>query len=253
MTNSAGGDSLESIRYTKTRTVTVDPEVLRENRISMGLYTDPRADIFRVLRTNVLRQLRENHWNSFVVTSATPNAGKTLVSINLAIAMAMEGNQSVILVDADFKRPRISHYLGLPVENGVVDYLTGMVPLEELLINPGFERLVVLPGRETQMNSSELVSSPRMAKMVQEIKSRYESRIIIFDIPPVFVADDAMLLFPYVDGALLVVEDGKNTSDELKQAMRILEQTNLLGLVLNKSKRPLPKYHYGYVQESSYD
>jgi protein-tyrosine kinase len=246
MNKSTNGYSLDSIRYTKTQTVNIDPNVLRNNRVLMGLYNDPRADIFRVLRTNVLKQLREKNWSSFAITSATPGAGKTLISINLAFAIAMEGNQSVLLVDADLRRPSVGQYLGLQCEFGLVDCLKGDISLEDTLINPGVERLVVLPGKHSNSNASELISSRKMANLIQEIKSRYEDRIIIFDLPPLFTADDALSLMPYLDAALLVVEDGKNTADELQHSMNILEQTNLLGLVLNKSRQPLPIYQYGY-------
>jgi len=103
-----------------------------------------------------------------------------------------------------------------------------------------------LPGKSSDNNSSELISSRKMISLIQEIKSRYESRIIILDLPPLFAADDAMVLMPYADAALLVVEDGKNTTEELQHSMYILEQTNLLGLVLNKSRQPLPIYQYDY-------
>ena len=216
----------------------------------MGLYNNPRSDIFRVLRTNVLKQLRENNWNSFAITSATSGAGKTFISVNLAIAIAMEGNQSVLLVDADLKRPNVGQYLGLQWEFGLVDYLKRNVPLEDILINPGIERLVILPGKNSDNNSSELISSRKMLNLIKDIKSRYESRIIIFDLPPLFTADDTLLFMPYFDAALLVVEDAKNTSDELQHSMQILEQTNLLGLVLNKSRQLLPIYQYGYTSET---
>ena len=246
MINHTNKHPLDSIRYTKTKTVSLDPEVLRNNRVIMGLYNDPRADIFRVLRTNVIRQLRENNWNSFAITSATLGAGKTFISVNLAIAIAMEGNQSVLLVDADLKRPAVGNYLDLQLEAGLFDYLNGNISLEDILINPGIERLVILPGRNSNTNTSELISSRKMVDLIKEIKSRYESRIIIFDLPPLFAADDALLFMPHIDAALLVVEDGKNTSDELQHSMRILEQINLLGLVVNKSRQPVPSYQYGY-------
>jgi capsular exopolysaccharide synthesis family protein len=250
MINEADRNPLDSIHYIKTKTAILDPDVLRNNRVIMGLYNDPRSDIFRVLRTNVLMQLRENNWNSFAITSATLGAGKTFISVNLAIAIAMEGNQSVLLVDADLRRPSVSQYLGFQWELGLFDYLKGDVSLEETLINPGIERLVILPGRNANNNSSELISSRKMVNLIQEIKTRYESRIIIFDIPPLFAADNALLFMPLVDAALLVVEDGKNTSDELQHSMHILEQTNLLGLVVNKSRQPVPTYQYGYQNET---
>jgi protein-tyrosine kinase len=246
MINSTNGHSLDSIRYTKTQTVIIDPNVLLNNRVIMGPFNDPRADIFRVLRTNVLKQLRENNWNSFAITSAAPDAGKSLISVNLAIAIAMEGNQSVLLVDADLRHPSVGQYLGLQCEFGLIDCLKENVLLEDTLINPGIDRLVILPGKNSNNNPSELISSRKMVYLIKEIKSRYESRIIIFDLPPLFAADDALLFLPHVDATLLVVEDGKNTSDELQHSMYILEQTNLLGLVLNKSGRQSTVYQYGY-------
>jgi protein-tyrosine kinase len=247
MIKSANKQSAESIRYPHIQTDAINPDVLQNNRIIMGIDDDPRADIFRVLRTNVLRQLRQNNWNSFAITSATPGAGKTFISVNLAIAIAMEEDQNVLLVDADIKRPGVGQQLGLRFDFGLVDCLTSDLSLYETCINPGIERLVVLPGRNSNKNSSELISSRRMLDLIKEIKSRYASGIIIFDLPPLFAADNALLLMPHVDAALLVVEDGKNSFDELQQSMYILEDTNLLGLVLNKSRQTLPTHQYGYA------
>jgi capsular exopolysaccharide synthesis family protein len=235
-----------AIRYTKTRVMTLDAEILQENRIIMGLQHDPRANLFRVLRTNILKQLRENNWNSFFVTSATPGSGKSFVAINLAIAIALEGNQTVLLVDADLRRPSVNKSLGLECKFGFIDFLSGIASLEHILVHPGIDNLVVLPGKESKVNYSELIASAKMSDFVKESKKRYESRIIIFDIPPLFVADDALIYMSYCDTALLVVEDEINTSSELQHAMQILEDTNLLGLVVNKSKQPLPSYKYGY-------
>jgi Mrp family chromosome partitioning ATPase len=111
---------LSEIPYTKTKSVKVDSNILRNNRIIAGLKNDPRADIYRVLRTNILRKLRENDWNSFGITSATPGTGKTSVTINLAIALSMELNQTVLVVDVDLKRPMVAFYLGLEVEYGLL-------------------------------------------------------------------------------------------------------------------------------------
>ncbi len=254
ITTSVSSDivSLDSIRYSKTRTIRLDPDVLEENRIIMGLNNGQSADLFRVLRTNILKQLRENNWNSFFVTSATPDAGKSVTAINLAIAIALEGNQTVLLVDADLRRPSISHHLGLENEFGFIDYLAGNVALEDILIHPSIKNLVIIPGKDSKINKSESIASPRMINFIKEIKSRYASRIIIFDIPPIFVADDALLYMSYCDAALFVVEDERNTTDELQHAMHVLEETNLLGLVLNKSRQPLPSYKYGYCYGYEY-
>jgi protein-tyrosine kinase len=249
MIQSAYRQSPGQARYAKMQTGIIDAEVLRNNRIIMGTHNDPRADIFRVLRTNVLKQLRQNNWNSFAVTSATSGAGKTMISVNLAIAIAMEEDRNVLLVDTDLRRPSVGQYLGLEFDFGLSECLTGDRSLYEVCVNPGIERLLVLPGKDSHENSSELVSSRKMLNLVKEIKSRYESGIVIFDLPPLFAADNALLLMPHADAVLLVVEDGKNTPDELQQSMCILEDTNLLGLVLNKSTQPIPTYQYGYVDK----
>ncbi|WP_374089785.1 CpsD/CapB family tyrosine-protein kinase [Methylomicrobium lacus] len=245
MINSTQKQRFGSIKYIKTQTGIIDPNVLRNNRVIMGLENDPRADIFRVLRTNVLKQLRHNNWNSFAITSATPDAGKTFISVNLAIAIAMEEDQNVLIVDADLSRPSVGQYFGLQYDLGLIDCLTRDLSLYDTCINTGIERLAVLPGRNSDKNSSELASSRKMLNLIKEIKTRYESGIIIFDLPPLFAADNALLLMSHADATLLVIEDGKNTSDELQQSMYILEETNLLGLVLNKSRQPLPTYQYG--------
>lgn len=252
MNGSSDSDNLDPIRYKKTRIMPLDSDVMQGNRVIMGLYNDQRADLFRVLRTNILKQLRENNWNSFFITSATPHAGKSLVALNLAIAIALEGNQTVLLVDADLRRPSLCQYLGLNCKLGFIDFLSGVAELEHILIHPQIENLVLLPGKESKINYSELISSPKMASFAKEIKSRYESRIIIFDIPPLFVADDALLYMSYCDAALFVVEDEKNTADELSHSMKILEDTNLLGIVLNKSRQGIPLYKYGYGDFGKY-
>lgn len=243
-------NKLGSLQYENTQIAKIDPKVLRDNRIIMMRNNDPRADLFRVLRTNVLKQLRDNNWNSFAITSATPGVGKTFVSINLAIAIAMEGNQKVLLVDADLRRPGITKYLGLNIKYGLNDLLAGTAHLQEILVNPGIDNLVLLPTKASGVNYSELLSSPQMASLIKKVKSYYDTEVIIFDVPPLFVADDTLLLLSHIDAALYVVEDGKNSEDELRQSMAILEETNLLGMVINKSRGKLPTYHYGYLSSN---
>ena len=124
------------------------------------------------------------------------------------------------------------------LKKGLRDYLESDIPLSEILINPGIERLVVLPGRGEVAGSSEMVSGPKMLEMVKEIRSRYKSRIIVFDLPPVLSADDVLASTGYYDAVLLIVEEGGNSPDEVKQAIQMLSGVNMLGTVLNKSMNP---------------
>jgi len=258
----------QDIVYTKTKIRTVDRDVMKERRVVAMLKHDPVAEVFRMLRTKVLKQLRENNWNSFAITAPTQGAGKSMIAVNLAIAMSMEVNQTVLLVDLDLRYPKIHWYFDLQVELGLSDYLmsdiplsdvlintegywlTGAetvkddIPLSDILINPGFERLVLLPGRNRVTGSSEVLSGPRMKNLIKEIKSHYESRIIIFDLPPVLSTDDVLVSMEYFDAALLVVEEGGNTPEEVTKALRMLSGTQLLGTVLNKSETS--NEHQGY-------
>jgi capsular exopolysaccharide synthesis family protein len=232
------------IQYTNTKTVKSSPNLLRQRRGIMGLKNEPQADIFRQLRTRVLRKLRENKWNSLGITGATAGVGKSFVTANLAIALSMEVNQTVLVVDADLRNPNLGWFFGLDVEKGLLDYLNGGVSLEHILINPGFQRLVILPGRGSTTHSSELLSSPKMVSLVNELKSRYDSRIILFDLPPLLASDDTLLFMPHFDATLLVVEDGKNTADEIRRSLQILEETELLGTVLNKARETMGEAYY---------
>jgi Mrp family chromosome partitioning ATPase len=97
---------------------------------------------------------------------------------------------------------------------------------------------VLLPGGEPLANSAEMLNSPKMAQLVADMKSRYHSRIIIFDLPPVLTSADALAFSPYVDAALLVVEEGVTEKQDLERAVELLSSTNIVGTVLNKAQPP---------------
>ena len=229
-------DELVEVGYSKTRSVDVDENQLKENRVIAGFNYDERVEAYRQLRTRVLKIMRDNNWNTLAVTSSHEDAGKTLTAVNLAISMSREVNQSVLLVDLDLRSPSVHEALGIEVNKGIVDYLNDAVTLEETLVNPGFQRLVVLPGRAQGEYSPEILSSPAMRSLMADIKNRYKSRIVIFDLPPLLRNDDALILTPKVDATLLVVEDGVTTEAELNRSKLLLEGSNLIGTILNKAR-----------------
>ncbi len=233
----------EKIEYTQSRHIDVPQSLLSENRLIAGNRTDPRASSFRLLRTQVLQTMRENNWVSLAITGPSNGIGKSLVATNLAVSISHEVNQTVLLVDADLRRPSIHKYFNFEPEYGLLDYLQGEVDLKDLFVNPVFKRLLLLPGRNTTTESSELLSSPRMISLVNDLKSKYQSRIIIFDLSPLLNIDDALVFLPNVDSALLVVENGKNTQSEVQDSLRLLEGTNLIGTVLNKADEESRDYY----------
>ncbi len=226
----------QDIVYKKTRSVPVNENELGENRVIAGMNYDQRVEVYRRLRTQVLKILDDNDWNTLAITSPRGNAGKTLTATNLAIALSREVNHSVMLVDLDLRAPSVHKMFNLDVKYGLVDYLNGDITLEQALINPGFQRLVLLPGRPLRQYSSEILSSPEMNELVADISGRYESRIIVFDLPPLLCNDDALLFAPTADSVLLVLEEGVTTADDVERCMQLLDGSNLIGTVLNKAK-----------------
>lgn len=232
----------QEIHYTQTRSEQPSPDLLREQRVISAFETGVFTDAYKILSTQVLQKLLENNWNAVAVTSPGGGEGKTLTAINLAVSLAKEVTYTVLLVDADLRNPGIHNYFGLTPEFGLSDYLTGDAPLTNLLINPaGINRLVILPGGKPLSNSTEMLNSPKMMRLVDELKTRYASRIVLFDVPPLLSSADTLAFSPYVDAALLVIEAGKTSADDAKRAAELLKNTHLIGTVLNKSRAvPVP-------------
>lgn len=224
-----------NIEYTETRSASLSVKELREKKIIIG-QDNSVSDAYRLLRTQILQRLNDKNWNTLGVTSPGLNSGKTLTAINLAISLAREVDYTVLLVDANLRSPRVHNYFNFHVEKGLSDYLCGDVPLGELLIHPeGVPRLVVLPAGNAISNSSEMLSSPKMNKLVEELKHRYPSRIVLFDLPPLLESSDALAFLPNADAALVVIEEGGTSEQELRQAFELLQSNEVIGTVLNKS------------------
>ena len=226
----------EQVTYSQTRHMAVSAPELRAKRVVSGFDPCEFTDAYKMLRTQVLQRLNENNWNVLAVTSPGTGEGKTLTALNLAVSLAMEVNYTVLLVDANLRHPSLHEHLGLPGSPGLSDYLSKDTPLTELFVHPkGIDHLTILPGGHAMLNSAEMLNSPKMSRLVDELKSRYASRIVIFDLPPVLNAADAMAFAPYVDATLLVVEEGKTKRKEVEHAVELLAGTNVIGTVLNKA------------------
>ena len=226
----------DPIEYTQTRRVYLNALHLERTRVIASQTDDERVEAYRQLRTQVLHTFESEGFSSLAITSPYQGAGKTLTSVNLAISLSHETNNTVLLVDLDLQKPDVHRVLGVEVELGVVDVVEGRAELPDVLINPMMPRLVVLPGRHLGRPSSELLSSMGMRKMVADITRRYDRRLIVFDLPPLLRNDDALKFAPYADATLLVVEEGSNTPEEVERSMHLLRHANLIGTVLNKSR-----------------
>ena len=223
------------ISYQTTRVVKVDRDVLRGNRIVASEDGDPTGNIYRILRSQVMKKMSDAGWSTLAVCSANAGEGKTLTAINLAISLAMDVNQTVLLVDLDLRDADIAAKFGIAPEFGLDDFLRGRVDLAQCLVNPGIERLVLLPIRAPMDRSSEVLGSPAMARLAHELKNRYPDRIVVYDMPPMMLPDDCLAFMPNVDAVLFVVAEGESPKGDVERSLSLLKDCNVIGTVLNKS------------------
>ena len=215
----------------------------------------PRVEAFRMLGTNLqfvgvadTAADTEPVGKVYVMSSAVPGEGKSTTAVNLALTIAKSG-QSVILLEADLRRPKAMSYLQLEGSVGVTTVLVGRVGLNEAIQHRS-EGLDVLAAGSTPPNPAELLQSPRMKKLLATLRTEY-SIVVIIDAPPLLPVDDAAVLAANSDGVIMVVNHGKTTRDQVTAAAARLESVHakLLGTVLNMtlvSKRSKSGYGYGY-------
>lgn len=198
---------------------------------------------YKLLRTQVLRRLDQLQANTLAVISPTAAAGKTLTAINLAIAIAADHRRTALLVDMDLRNPSVHRRLGIEPRLGIEDCLQEGRPVEEAILRvAGYERLALLPARAIVEHSSELLTSERAARLVAELRARYANRVIIFDLPPILLTDDALAFSRSVQAGLMVVGEGRTQRDDLLRSMELLRDLPLVGSVLNGSREPLDAY-----------
>lgn len=229
--------------YTQTRFVAMDPETANRNRCVAFRPESAEADAYRVVRARLTQRMRERGGNTVMITSALPGEGKTLTSINLALTFAKEFHQTVLLVDCDLKRQKIHQDLGYRSERGLIDYLVNDVPVSELMVCPGIEKMVVISGGRTIGDSSELLGTLRMKELVDDMRNRYPDRIVLFDVPPILAGADVLAFAPLVDHILVTVQAGTTQLPEIRSALAMLPAEKVAGLVLNRQEAPELAYY----------
>ena len=237
-------NAFQSIIYSETAVVKLDPATLENYRIVAHNKHDPNSWVFDSLRTQVLQKMEENNWRTIAIVSPTPESGKSVIAINLAISIAQQPQKTAMLVDFDLRKPRVAQYLGIKREKSINNFLAGDAELSEIIVNPSIPRLTIVPTNNPVSQSSETLSSSSVQKLIIELKERYDSRIVIFDLPPLLNADDAMVLLPQVDCVLLVVGNGQNTETEIAETMRLLAKSSILGVVVNRAAVEVRAYYY---------
>ncbi|KAF0221855.1 MAG: polysaccharide biosynthesis [Geobacteraceae bacterium] len=207
----------------------------------------PIAEEYKKLKSLILKLTNAGGFkNTLMVTSTMGGEGKSITATNLAITLAQEYDHTVLLVDADLRKPSISGYLGIQPQIGLTDCLTKGVDVSDALIKTGIGKLVILPAGSRIENPVELFSSNRMQTFINELKQRYPDRYVIFDTPPVLSFADAHSLGLVVDGVIFVVKEGGAALNNVKDALNILKDTNVLGVVFNNVELSRFDSHYSY-------
>lgn len=220
--------------YTKSRTVKLDMNVLADNRCVAIFPYARETEVYKVLRTQVLRYTKERGGNTIMITSALQGEGKTLTAINLSFTFAKLFEQTVLLVDGDLRQQGIHKRLGFESDRGLADYLVDNRPVPEIITWPGIDKLTLISGGRLIHESTELLGSTRMKDLVQDMKTRYPDRYVFFDVPPILSSADALAFVPLVDYIIMIVQAGTTSTNDVKKALELIPQDKVIGFVLNR-------------------
>jgi Mrp family chromosome partitioning ATPase len=231
----------------RTAVAEATPEQLDEQNIVGFRNSDTRARPFKLLRSQVLKRCEDDGIKLIGITSAAPNVGKTFVASNLAAAMSRIADLDVYLIDLDLHRPAIATRFSIKDGYGVHDFLTGAAAnMRDVTRRINDERLIVVPGFRREVATGELLTSTRADEMFAALRALPANAVVIIDMPPIFADDDAVIIGQRVDGFVLVIEDGRTTRKQLRETIRLLSPTPLIGSVLNRFQNQFFTDEYGY-------
>ena len=186
-----------------------------------------------------------------MVTSAVPCEGKSFVASNLAVSIAQNIDEHVLLMDCDIRKATIHSNFGFDETAGLSDYLSKKTSLSSLLLKTNVNKLTILPGGKPPENPAELMSSNQMSKLLRELTSRYTDRYIIIDSPPPHLTSETSVIARQVDGILLVIKSGSTDRKLVEELIEMMGKDKILGVVLNWFDMRSMKY-YSYSKYSKY-
>jgi protein-tyrosine kinase len=218
------------------------------------------ADQYRVIKrpliTNAMGRgaAPVENGNLIMVTSALAGEGKSFTAINLAMSIATELDNTVMLVDADVARPSVLRVLGLPASPGLLDLLVGDVAdMSSVLLKTNIDKLTLLPSGTPHLRATELLASDAMTQLIANIAHRYSDRIIIFDSPPLLLTTESRVLASHMGQIVMVVHAQKTLQTDVQHALASIESCPVKMMVLNQARNGSQGgyggYGYGYGYE----
>jgi len=205
----------------------------------------PAAESYRGLRSSIGFAGIDAPIRRLQITSPSKGEGKTVTSLNLATAMAMDGKR-VVLVDADLRRPGVHRVLDLPGSPGLSDVLAGNCTVEEALRETPIENLRILSSGETPPNPAELLGSSRFESVLERLEE--EADVLVFDSPPCLPVSDPLIMAGRMDGVVLVIHASHTRKAAIAHALELLARARarVLGVLFNRVEVSRGGYYYYY-------
>ncbi|MEL6949421.1 MAG: protein tyrosine kinase [Pseudomonadota bacterium] len=239
--------------------VSVEREALLDAGLLTGSEPDPAVAasyrrIKRPLITNAFSRgaMVGDCANVIMLTSAMPGAGKSFCSYGLAVSIAQERDIGAVLIDADVLKPTITHAFGLERNTGITDFLTDeSIAVDDLLVRTDIDDIVVIPAGAVREDSTELLASRRMRRLIQALSVAFSDRLVILDTPPMLLTTEAQVLADHVGQVVLVIEAGVTGHGDVLEVLEGLDKDKPVNAILNKSRNvaagPYGGNYYGYA------
>lgn len=222
-----------------------DPRHL-ERHLVRTLRASAEAKPFDSIRTKLLHQMRSNGWRRVALTSPDSGCGKSLLTLNLALSMARQSDLATMAVELDMRRPSMARTLGLKVGHQFSDVLAGRAPAADHLVRIG-RNLAVATHRRAEPSAAELLASKGAGHVLDRMEADFAPDVMLFDLPPLLMTDDAMAIMDQIDCVLLVAAAERTTIAEITRcAEDLAARCNFLGVILNKCRFLANEERYGY-------
>jgi Mrp family chromosome partitioning ATPase len=229
--------------------VPIDLALCRERRILVTSESnEDRAYVaaYRMLRTRLLHRVRTANWTTVAVTSAGPSDGKTLTTINLALSLAREKTREIVLLDLDMRKPSVCRALNVRPPQELSAYLEHGGDPNTLFMTIGSDNLLIAGCITPTENASEILGGSAFQELIDFIKKSTVDPLVLIDLPPVLVTDDALVLAPKIDSLLVIASEGHTKRSDLDSALALLSEFPIAGVVLNRAGEGSTDYNYGY-------
>ncbi len=231
---------------TQLKQFTLDPDILERNRIQLPNSDSDMVQPYKILRTRLLQIIRQKQWSKIGVVSPSKLDGKTTVAINLAMSIANGLNDKITLLDLDLLNPSIAKYLGYESDSGVEHFFLDNLPLDDILITPGVDGLAIAPALSAMKDSSEFLATSLGQNILEQASRVFDDNLVLVDLPPLLVSDDAISVIPHLDAIIIVIREGHTKRRDIEKSLELVQGRNIAGVVLNDTRSSDVSGYYYY-------